>query len=88
MMQSAPPHLRQLRQANFLASYTITEAARGNGFILNFRRGSAFIADYDRFYRGRHQGDVRFEFRTERQDVAEPLKVACVTPRSGTHHLS
>jgi hypothetical protein len=70
------PHLRQLRQADFLASYAITEAARGDGFIMTFRPGSAFVRDYDRFYRGRHQPAMRFEFNRDREEVAEPLKVA------------
>src|SRR5207249_7190803 len=42
------PHLRQLRSANFLASYAIREAARGDGWVIAFRPGSAFLADYDR----------------------------------------
>jgi hypothetical protein len=70
------PHLRQLRQANFLASYHITEAARGDGLVLTFRPGATFVLDYDRFYRGRHQGEMQFEFHADRQDVAQPLKVA------------
>jgi Replication initiator protein A len=69
-------HLRQLRQENFLASYTITDAARGDGFVMTFRPGLAFVRDYDRFYRGRHQGEMQFELHTDRQEVAQPLKVA------------
>jgi hypothetical protein len=69
------PHLRQLVQLGFLASYIITKSARGNGHIITFRPGAAFFADYDRFYRGRNQGDVQFEFRND-QETAEPLKVA------------
>src|ERR1700733_9083780 len=45
------PHLRQLAKAGFLASYTITEAQGRAGFVITFRPGSAFFADYDRFYR-------------------------------------
>jgi hypothetical protein len=70
------PHLRQLRQANFLASYAITEAARGGGFVIAFQPGAAFLRDYERFYRGRHHGEVQFEFHNDRQDVSQPLKVA------------
>src|SRR5579863_2426654 len=36
------PHLRQLRQSNFLASYNITEAARGDGLVVTFRPGAGF----------------------------------------------
>jgi len=70
------PHLRQLRQANFLASYAITEAARGDGFVITFRPGVAFLRDYERFYRGRHQGEVQFEFHNDSETVSQPLKVA------------
>ena len=62
------PHLRQLVQLGFLASYTITKSARGDGLIITFRPGAAFFADYDRFYRGRHQGEVQFEFRNDAGD--------------------
>jgi hypothetical protein len=70
------PHLRKLREANFLASYAITEAARGDGFVITFRPGTAFLDDYNRFYRGRHQGEMQFDFHVDREDVVEPLKVA------------
>src|SRR6202521_3434601 len=63
------PHLRQLRQANFLASYAITDAARGDGLVMTFRPGAAFVLDYDRFYRVRHQGAMQFEFQSDHQDV-------------------
>jgi hypothetical protein len=70
------PHLRKLREVNFLASYKITQAARGDGLVITFRPGAAFVDDYNRFYRGRHQGEVQFEFHNDREDVVEPLKVA------------
>src|SRR6185312_2716664 len=70
------PHLRQLKQANFLGSYAITESARGDGFIIVFRPGSTFVHDYERFYRGRHKPKMQFEPNTDREDIAEPLKVA------------
>ncbi len=69
------PHLRQLVQLGFLASYAITKARSGEGFVITFRPGSVFFADYDRFYRTRHQGEVQFELHNE-QETAEPLKVA------------
>jgi len=70
------PHLRQLVKAGFLASYTITDAKGRNGFVITFRPGAAFFTDYDRFYRRREQGSVQFDFHTDRQQIAEPLKVA------------
>ena len=70
------PHLRQLKAINFLASYKITKAAHGDGLVMTFRPGSAFIADYERYYLGRQQGEVQFEFHNDREEVAEPLKVA------------
>src|SRR5712671_6130639 len=52
------PHLRQLKAINFLASYTIAKAVRGDGLVMTFRPGSAFIVDYERYYLGRHQGEM------------------------------
>jgi hypothetical protein len=69
-------HLRQLVKAGFLASYTITEAKSRGGFVITFRPGSAFFADYDRFYRHRERGSIQFDFHADRQQIAEPLKVA------------
>lgn len=70
------PHLRQLVRAGFLASYTIAEAKGRAGFVITFRPGTAFFADYDRFYRRRERGSIRFDFHADRQQIAEPLKVA------------
>jgi hypothetical protein len=70
------PHLRQLVKTEFLASYTITDAKGRNGFVITFRPGAAFFADYDRFYRHRERGSVQFNFHADRQQIAEPLKVA------------
>jgi hypothetical protein len=70
------PHLRQLVKAKFLASYTIAEAKGRDGFVIAFRPGAAFFADYDRFYRRRQQGSIEFGFRADQQHIAEPLKVA------------
>ena len=70
------PHLRQLVQAQFLASYALTKASGRDGFVIAFRPGSAFFADYDRFYRHRERGTVKFDFSRDQQDIAEPLKVA------------
>ncbi len=70
------PHLRQLVKAEFLASYTITEAKGRAGFVITFRPGAAFFTDYDRFYRRQQRGSVQFDFHADRQQIAEPLKVA------------
>ena len=70
------PHLRQLVKAEFLASYTITDAKGRGGFVITFRPGAAFFTDYDRFYRRQQRGSVQFDFHADRQQIAEPLKVA------------
>jgi hypothetical protein len=70
------PHLRQLVRAEFLASYTIAEAKGRTGFVITFRPGAAFFTDYDRFYRRQQKGSVQFDFDADRQQIAEPLKVA------------
>ena len=70
------PHLRQLVRAGFLASYGVTKARSGEGFVITFRPGSVFFTDYDRFYRRRQSATVRVDFHDDRQLVAEPLKVA------------
>src|SRR5712671_2413712 len=69
-------HLQRLVKSGFLASYSIRSAEVRKGFIISFRPGPAFVLDYNRFYRYRHQGEMQFEFHTERQDISEPLKVA------------
>ncbi len=70
------PHLRQLVQADFLASFVIAPAKAGGGFVISFRPGSAFFTDYDRFYRRRVRASVQLDFNADRRSVAEPLKVA------------
>jgi Replication initiator protein A len=70
------PHLRQLVQVGFLASYHIAPASRGEGFVIGFRPGAAFFDDYERFYRRRHQGGLQFEFHADQREITEPLKVA------------
>lgn len=70
------PHLRKLKSTEFLASYTISEAKGREGFVITFRPGAAFFADYDRFYQRQSRGSVRVDFQTDRQQIAEPLKVA------------
>lgn len=70
------PHLRQLVQTRFLASYTISKAKGGEGFVIAFRPGATFFADYDRFYRRGSRGSVRVDLDLDQRDIAEPLKVA------------
>ena len=70
------PHLTQLEQVGFLASYAIRAAGDGNGLVISFRPGAAFFADYDRFYRHRQQGELQWNFHADRQTISEPLKVA------------
>ena len=70
------PHLRQLVGANFLASYQIAEAKGRAGFILHFRPGAGFFADYDRFYRRANRSTVEFTEHSDRRQIAEPLKLA------------
>jgi len=69
-------HLRQLVKAGYLASYNITEAKGRTGFVITFRPGAAFFTDYDRFYRRQQRGSIQFDFHADRQQIAEPLKVA------------
>jgi len=70
------PHLRQLVHAGVLASYAITRAKTRDGFVITFRPGVAFFADYDRFYRHRTQAEFQFDFHTDQRDISEPLKLA------------
>jgi hypothetical protein len=70
------PHLRQLTQAGFLASYSIEPAKTRKGFVMTFRPGQRFFADHQRFYANRFQGELHWQFRNEPGDNGEPLKVA------------
>jgi len=82
------PHLRQLVRAEFIASYAITEAKGRGGFVMTFRPGSAFFTDYDRFYRHQQRGSVQFDFHADRQEIAEPLKVAYLFVEKRNGHRS
>jgi hypothetical protein len=70
------PHLTQLINAGFLSSYAIEKAKTRPGFVITFRPGPAFFQDYDRFYRHRNQGELQWDFQADRNDIAEPLRVA------------
>ncbi len=69
-------HLRQLVTAGFLASYNIAESKGRGGFVIAFRPGAAFFADYDRFYHRQQRGKIQVDYDTDREQIAEPLKVA------------
>ena len=70
------PHLDQLVSAQFLSSYSLDKAKTRGGFVITFRPGPAFFADYERFYRNRNQGELQWKFHADRRDIAEPLKIA------------
>jgi hypothetical protein len=70
------PHLGQLVRVGFLSNYRITEAKGRTGFVVTFRPGDTFFADYDRFYRRGSRPTVEFTEQSDRQQIAEPLKVA------------
>jgi hypothetical protein len=78
-------HLRRLVSVGFLASYSISEAANADGFIMRFRPGAAFFADYDHFYRHRGQAEVEVTFHGDTTEIAEPIKLAYlfIEKRSG-----
>lgn len=69
-------HLDQLVQVRFLSSYTIAPAEHRDGFVLSFRPGAAFFADYQQFYANRAQGEIQFKFHEERGVIGEPHQVA------------
>ena len=66
-------------QVEFLSSYKITKAITAGGeggFVLSFRPGPTFFADYERFYLRRHQGELQWEFSADQRAIAEPQQVA------------
>lgn len=69
-------HLKQLEQVGFLASWQLEKAQTREGFVLAFRPGAAFFADYQRFYRKGRQSEMQWDFHADRQGISEPLKVA------------
>jgi Replication initiator protein A len=68
-------HLDQLIDLGFLRSYTLTPAEGRDGFILTFRPGSRFVADYSTFYARRYQGEFQFKFHDENRAIGEPHRV-------------
>jgi hypothetical protein len=81
-------HLDQLLTLGFLGSYALTPAEHREGYVLTFRPGEAFFADYQRFYANRFQGEVQFQFHDERQSIGEPHQVAYLftEKRTGQKH--
>lgn len=70
------PHLDQLIQIGFLASYTIDRARSRDGFVATFRPGLTFFTDYDRFYRRRQLVQDKPAPHTADRGTSEPLKLA------------
>ncbi|KJC62042.1 hypothetical protein UP10_01240 [Bradyrhizobium sp. LTSPM299] len=69
-------HLDQLVSVGFLRSYALTPAESRDGFVLTFRPGERFQADYRTFYTRRAPGEVRFTFHDENRDMGDPHRVA------------
>jgi hypothetical protein len=69
-------HLDQLVSLGFLRSYALTPAEGRDGFVLTFRPGDRFKADYRTFYARRSQGEVRFTFHEENREIGDPHRVA------------
>ena len=69
-------HLDQLVSLGFLRSYGLTPAESRDGFVLTFRPGERFKADYRTFYTRRAPGEVRFTFHDEERDMGDPHRVA------------
>lgn len=69
-------HLDQLVSLGFLRSYTLTPAESRGGFVLTFRPGDRFKADYHTFYTRRARSDVTFTFHDENRDMGDPHRVA------------
>ncbi len=64
------------RSAGFLGSYAINKAAGDRRqFRDHVSARSRFFGDYDRFYRRREPGSVRFDFQAKTRQVAEPIKL-------------
>jgi len=69
-------HLDQLVSLGFLRSYALTPAESRDGFVLTFRPGDRFKADYQTFYTRRSPGEVRFTFHDENREMGDPHRVA------------
>jgi hypothetical protein len=69
-------HLDQLVGLGFLRSYALTPAEGRDGFVLTFRPGDQFKADYLTFYTRRSPGEARFTFHDENREIGDPHRVA------------
>ena len=69
-------HLDQLVSLGFLRSYALTPAEGREGFVLTFRPGDQFKADYRTFYTRSSPGEVSFAFHDENQEMGDPHRVA------------
>jgi hypothetical protein len=69
-------HLDQLVGLGFLRSYALTPAESRDGFVLTFRPGDQFRADYNTFYTRRSPGEVKFTFHDENRAIGDPHRVA------------
>src|SRR5665647_1056862 len=69
-------HLDQLVSLGFLRSYALTPAEGRDGFVLTFRPGEQFKADYQAFYSRRSPGAARFTFHDESRAIGDPHRVA------------
>jgi hypothetical protein len=69
-------HLDHLVSLGFLRSYALTPAEGRDGFVLTFKPGDRFKADYRTFYARRTQGQVRFTFHEENHQIGDPHRVA------------
>jgi hypothetical protein len=69
-------HLDQLVSLGFLRSYALMPAESREGFVLTFRPGDRFKADYHTFYTRRSTGQVRFTFHDESRETGDPHRVA------------
>jgi hypothetical protein len=65
-------HLEQLVTLGFLQSYTLTPAESRGGFVLTFRPGNQFRADYETFYARRSSKEIRLTFHAESREIGDP----------------
>lgn len=79
-------HLDQLVSLGFLRSYALTPAEGRDGFVLTFRPGDRFRADYQTFYIRRSPGEARFTFHDENRAIGDPHRVAYLFMEKRTSH--
>lgn len=68
-------HLEQLVSLGFLRSYALTPAESRGGFVLTFRPGDQFKADYRTFYARRSTDEIKFTFHDESREIGDPHRV-------------